>query len=223
MALGATSWWEGFQSAEREATYLEQLLADLNQTKELVTRAEEDMRDGDATAAALVRSFHEAEPPSSDSLHRWVIAAMGWGESPRMVVATAQALVSTGDLTLIRSDSVRVGIVSYLEEARLHQTTHQSDFEFYRRALLQVLDGIDYVHAVSETGSTPWSPVGPLRVPFPTDVEALLEDRRVYNGAMGMSVMQNNEADRRSEMESEADELLGLVEAYLISSEGAGR
>lgn len=140
-----------------------------------------------------------------------------------MVVATAQALVSTGDLTLIRSDSVRVGIVSYLEEARLHQTTHQSDFEFYRRALLQVLDGIDYVHAVSETGSTPWSPVGPLRVPFPTDVEALLEDRRVYNGAMGMSVMQNNEADRRSEMESEADELLGLVEAYLISSEGAGR
>ena len=89
VALGATSWWEGRQSLERETAYLGQLLADLNQTESLVARADEDMRDGDAAAVALARSFQEAVPPSPDSLHRWVTAAVDWGESPRMVVATA--------------------------------------------------------------------------------------------------------------------------------------
>ena len=214
VALAATSWWDGKQSLEMEATYLDQLLADLEQTAGLVSRADADMRDGDAAAVALVRSFQETIPPPPDSLHRWVTAALGWDRSPHLIVATAQALVTTGDLTLIRSDSVRVGIVSYLEVARQHETRNRSDFELFRRALQQVLEGIDYVHALSEAGGSAWSPVGPRRVSFPTNVEAFRQNRRVYNGALTVSVMLSNEAGRRREMAGQAEELRRLVEAY---------
>jgi hypothetical protein len=215
VALGATSWWEGRQSFARETAYLGQLLADVKQTEGLVARADEDMRDGDAAAVALARSFQEAVPPPPDSLHRWVVDALAWDESPRLVVATAQALMTTGDLTLIRSDPVRVGIVSYLEVAREHEARNQSDFEFYRLAIQQVLEGIDYLHALSDTGSNDYSPVGPSRIAFPTNVEAFLHNRRVYNGSLTVSVMRNNEEVRRRQMAGQADELRRLVDAYL--------
>ena len=54
VALGATSWWEGQRSQEREAAYLTQLLADLEHTQLLVTRGNEDMSEGDAAAEAIV-------------------------------------------------------------------------------------------------------------------------------------------------------------------------
>jgi hypothetical protein len=197
VALGATSWWEATQSREREAAYLGQLLADLDQTKAMVTRADEDMHRGDEAAVALVGSFQEATPPSLDSIYLWVDAAFQWSDSPRMVVATAQALMATGDLTLIRSDSLRVAIVSYLEVARGHEVRNQSDFEFYRRAIQQVLEGVDRGQA------------------FPTSVVSFLDNRRVYNGAQTLSVMRYNEAGRRRQIKRQAEVLRRLAEDYL--------
>jgi hypothetical protein len=196
VALGATSWWEGRQSYEREVAYLTQLLADLDQTRVTVARSDQDMRYGDDSAAALVRSFAEAEPPPQDSLDRWIPAAFAWADSPRMVVATAQALTATGDLTLIRGDSLRVGIVAYLEVAREHEARNESDFEYYRRAIHLMLEGLH-----SEA--------------FPTAVEEVLGNRSVYAGAQSLVVMRNNEAQRRREMAEQAEELRTLVEAYL--------
>lgn len=198
VALGATSWWEGRQSQKREAAYLTQLLSDLERTQLLVSRSSEDMSEGDAAAEALVGSFDEAVPPPPDSLDRWILAAFGWRESPRMVVATAQALSTTGDLTLIRGDSLRVGIVAYLEIAREHEARNQSDFEFFRRAIQLMLQGLD-----SDA--------------FPTGVEAVLENRSVYAGAQTLVVMRRNEARRRRQMAEQAQELRTLVETYLAA------
>jgi hypothetical protein len=198
VALAATSWWDGRQALEREAAYLGQLLADLDQTDLLVTSADEYMRNGDRAAELLVHSFRESPPTSLDSIHSWVDAAFGWKESPRMIVATAQALMATGDLTLIRSDAVRAGIVSYLEVAHEHEARNQSDFEFYRRAIQEILEDFD-----------------PSGAAFPTDVEAFLRSRRIYKGAETIEVMRNNERTRRREIEDQTRQLRRLVNEYL--------
>jgi hypothetical protein len=115
-ALGAQAWWEARGDAAREADYLRQIAADV---------AENEARLGAAIATdsaahdavdRLVRAFYGAGGagplPPPDTVVGWLLAA-GAVADFQPVTGALEALLSTGDLRLVRSDALRAGLVAY--------------------------------------------------------------------------------------------------------------
>jgi hypothetical protein len=112
-ALAAQAWWDGHQERGRERDYLRQLLAD---TRENERRLDEGIRTdstaGAFTARALDALTSTTPPPPADSFVTWVINA-GVGSNVQPLAGNYRALVGTGDLRLVRNDSLRAKLASY--------------------------------------------------------------------------------------------------------------
>lgn len=108
IALALDSWWQGREDRDREAAYLHQLLADLRETQ---SRLEESIA-GDDRMLEWVRFVLEraynGPPPPADSLD----LPMGYNQF-RPLTGTQVVLVQSGDLQLVHSDSLRLGVIAY--------------------------------------------------------------------------------------------------------------
>lgn len=113
VALGAQAWWEHSQELEREGEYLEQLLVDTRENERRLGRAvSEDSASAVALAAVVDALTGSGPAPPADSLHG-AIAQAGSRADFKPVTGTYGALLSTGDLRLIRNDSLRSALVNY--------------------------------------------------------------------------------------------------------------
>ena len=111
IALGVDSCWSDMQDRERERAYLRQLLSD-------VTQIESELRDvigNDSSTLARANRFIDAafadnaEPPDDFTI--------GGGYSQfRPLSGTFSALIQSGDIHLIRDDSVRFRVIAYASE-----------------------------------------------------------------------------------------------------------
>lgn len=112
-ALAGQAWWESAQAREREEQYLVQLLDD---TRENSRRLEEAIAEDSAAAAAIaavMRAMHAPAPlPPDDTLLLWVRRA-GANADFKPVTGSYGALLTTGDLRLLRTDSLRTILVAY--------------------------------------------------------------------------------------------------------------
>lgn len=112
-ALAAQAWWESRQERERERAYLAQLLADTRDNEQRLEAAiAEDSAYGAATARALDALESPGPLPPRDSLVGWILQA-GNGSDFKPLTGTYRALLGTGDLRLVRNDSLRVRVVAY--------------------------------------------------------------------------------------------------------------
>jgi len=133
VALGAQAWWESRQEHQREREYLRQLLSDIRVNERRLAEAiAQDSAGGAAVTRVLETVDGAGPPPPADSLVGWVSQA-GSASDFQPLTGTYRALLGTGDLRLVRNDSLRALIVSYAaamdrEEARLLQ---------YREVILQ--------------------------------------------------------------------------------------
>lgn len=125
-ALGAQAWWEWRQERGRERDYLAQLLLD---TRENERRLGEAIATDTVTRRAMRRlagAFHAPAPlPPSDTLLSWMLRA-GVGSGFQPLTGTHTALLSTGDLRILRNDTLRARVVEYAaalesETQRLNQ------------------------------------------------------------------------------------------------------
>jgi hypothetical protein len=124
-ALAAQAWWERQQEREVEREYLSLLLADarINEAR----LAEAIQRDSVSLLGAgrALAALDGATLVAADSFLTW----LGWAASStelRPMDGSFQAIISSGDLRLIRNDTLRAEIVSYAsaiknETARLQQ------------------------------------------------------------------------------------------------------
>lgn len=125
-ALGAQAWWEYHSERGRETAYLRQLNADARETElRLESAIRDDSIAAEATTRALAAMDGDAARPSADSLKTWIIDA-GRSAEFRPLLGTYRAMVGTGDLRLIRNDSLRAALISYAaslegEETRINQ------------------------------------------------------------------------------------------------------
>lgn len=117
VALALQAWYQNGQDRDRERNYLRQIMQDLGETERRIMRADSFYRRGDAGVTALLASFHGVQQPSPDSAAIWIWASRRY-RLPAPVMETIEALVSTGDLRLIRSDSLRGAILGYAGEIR---------------------------------------------------------------------------------------------------------
>ena len=112
-ALGAQAWWERQEEQEHERAYLVQLHADTRTNEQRLAEAiEEDSISGVAAARALMALEGPGPPPAADSLVRWIMQA-GRASDFRPLTGTYRAMLGTGDLRLVRTDSLRAQLLAY--------------------------------------------------------------------------------------------------------------
>jgi hypothetical protein len=247
VAIGfqVAAWGSARSDVAKEQRYLAQLAADLRETEGQLTAVDSFLVAPDRAGGRLWAAFYQTEPPSVDSLFVWrsVMARM---RLVTPVLGTAEALVATGDLSLIRDDSLRSAITGYIESSR-YQASIQNERSRRWWDELQRLDtGLDPIEAYSRAaensdllaireGGVPsvdtpgWDsfrdqlrsggyPVpDTLRIRFPLDVEAFLSNREMLNAAFAMTRAKSNLRAARMAMREDALTLLHRVEAHLIA------
>lgn len=211
------------RASERE--YLEQLRADLLETERVVMRSDSIHRPRDRAGVMLLHAFFAPEPPPRDSLLVWAITTT-WYETPRPILGTAEALVSTGHLGLIEDHGLRSAITAYLEENRT-LTAEQLAVEVVwvrssqkLRHALDLGEGLELLppsrlDSLSRADPQFYLPAGARRRPFPFDADAFLRDRDAYDGVADMYWGKQNMAQLRASMLQGARTLRARVEAAL--------
>ncbi|MGB3543556.1 hypothetical protein [Rubrivirga sp.] len=171
--------------AAKEQTYLRQLHADLHETLRLADEADSLNARGDRASSNSIRMFYLPETPPADSVIDWHVRSVGM-EIVTPLLGTAEALISSGDLSLIRDDSLRAAITAYV--TRSHQLIDDQALHYteWRRSINTMMTRTGYAQHLdwyltrdSSLANHPLWPgvIGPRRDPFALDVDDLLQDR----------------------------------------------
>ncbi len=116
-AVGINAWWQSRQDRAMEQFYLRQVATDLYETEQAVARIDRSMVPLERAPRRLAQAYFLAELPPRDSIVAWAsVAPSHLPTSP--VLGTVEALVTSGDIGLIRDDSLRIAIVTYLDDTR---------------------------------------------------------------------------------------------------------
>lgn len=174
----------------------------------------------------LLRAFRTPERPPRDSLVRWLYD-YGRLRVALPVTGTVDALIATGDLGLIRDDSLRTAITAYAQAmavttqsqrqwAERERTARdalgtRADNNEVRGAALspEVLDSLARAEPIRGIQT------GEQRHPFPFTVESVLTDRFAYDAVRAVSTSKLNMRNYRQEMRDATRALRQRVEAAL--------
>jgi hypothetical protein len=222
-----TAWGEERADRGKEQVYLRQLSLDLAETERRAESHERIMAPLARASRRLAQAYFLPEPPPRDSVIAWAVNALDYYElSP--VLGTAEALVATGDIGLIRDDSLRTAITAYLEGAResvrgigtFSGLLVQTNNDFIRAApmatILAELLGSAALDSLDRAND--WKALAPAGVPLPpVDTEALVRDREIHGlmvvsaGAKGAGGL----AYYREEIRRSAEALRARIDAHI--------
>ena len=226
VALALNAFWQERQDRQHEISYLNQLYDDLIATDADMAEAVDNMT-GRALAAARVDQAYWLEHPPPDAELAQLMVEPVRTQRHRPVLGTAEALVSSGDLRLIRSEPLRSELVAYVEftKARLDDI-NRYDETYYRPAVQAVREQLDLAMLTELNNPSPTSdepgrvrmssvPRAPRRPPFPIDFAALLRNRTVYNAYGGLFTAHRNQSGQHLAILARARDLRGLIYAQL--------
>lgn len=183
VALAAQAWWQSRDDRALERVYLHQLRADLTETERIIAQADTSMAPVSQALNALQYSFGEPHRPPRDSVFALMRTGVGGWDRIRPVLGTAEAMIATGDLSLIRDDDLRNAIVGYVEEQRSEMAAYRYAWEGAREAWIAFAASVDpremALYRMSE-GKRDSVLQNVWRPPFPLDLEAFYGDRDAY-------------------------------------------
>ena len=220
-----TAWGQARADRAKEQAYLRQLSRDLAETERLADDLARTMVPFERAPRRLAQAYFLPEPPPRDSVVAWASVAPVYFEiSP--VLGTAEALVATGDIGLIRDDSLRIAITAYLDKSRenvrsfgawkegLVQHTH--DYGRYAPIATIFAEALGPAALDSLDRADDWMALAPPGVPLPAfDTDAFVRDERMHRLMVLMVIAKDNMAINRREMLRYAAELRERVEASL--------
>jgi hypothetical protein len=227
LAFAIDAWWDGQQDRAREQDYLALLASDLRSTlandRRFAGTADTVL---DRATARLVRAYYEPALPPADSVLVWLNAAIQvLVVQPRL--GTAETLVSSGDLALIRSDSLRTAIRDYITDMTFFdgsQRINQESFHAERRELSGVISLGQVRLAATPTATRDSSalaspmaefPAGEIRELTPLDARDIVRDPGVHAILTRMFEAKRLNRFWRDQMRQRSERLLQLVEAEL--------
>jgi len=219
-----TGWGQARADRVKEQVYLRQLAADLRETEREVSEIDARERVVSKASASLHHAFYQPEPPSADSLTDLIRISYGF-VAPQPVLGTAEALIATGDISLVRDDSLRAAIIQYIDRSRSHLSSFSNQEDKWSAAVLRLWQRFDPM-AVSATMPEAlldslartdlfYLPEGPRVAPAPIDREAFLSDTEARFSAYAMLLTKRNMLWFRAEMLEEASALREQVEAEI--------
>lgn len=222
IALALNAWWAARQDAARAQAYLHQLSSDLGETERLMRTSDDFLGPTERGIRRLLQSFGEDVPPADSVLH-WIDVGL-LTDLPHPVLGTAEALVATGDLALIRDDSLRIAIATYLDETRSHLAFYATSSDRLSQDASDLLRVADLSEALSRypqaqrdamyaTDPTGLIPREGWTAPFPLDVSAFYADRDAYAAVQLMAIWMSNLAGERTRFRETAGALRREVEA----------
>ncbi|WP_412061287.1 hypothetical protein [Rubrivirga sp. IMCC45206] len=226
-AVGINAGWGDREDRAREHRHLHQLAADLRETARLTAEVDAAQLGPDRAGGQIWAAFYAADPPPRDSLFAWRAELARVGRA-RPVLGTVEALVATGDLGLVRDDSLRTAIAAYLETARRQLDSQEEQRRIWWAGLDRLDRGLDLIEAYHQAwgqarveaaveGSPSYPPLGETRVRFPLDAEAFLSDRELLGAAWRMTRAKDELRSLRAAMRDDALALLRRIETHTES------
>lgn len=214
IALAIDAWRQGIATSKVEQQYLQQLVTDLKATEEGMHEVSAELSEYDEVArdfAAMFESDHIADLGDV----RDALSVIRFMDNPVPVLATSDALVSTGDLRLISNSEIEAAVAQYLARGRdywlvpLYQREERHRESVFRLNLLAGRYGISpgYRPGMSRN---PEDSTG-----FP-DLKGFLSDSDAYAYASRLAEDREILRGYRDGMASEASELRRLVEKELL-------
>ncbi len=216
IALALGSVYQIHLDRKREAQYVGQLIADLQETEQLMASVDSANRVWDRGISSLIRSFRGGPAPDRDSALAWINDIQL--DDPAPVLGTADAIIQTGDLQLMRDPQLRSAITAYVSRSRDYNVAWllQMETEF-TQARTAFRERIDFLEAdqrdVSKAGSSnPLFDIG-SRSPYPLDVNQLLHDRAAYSSLTRIVLAKRQLADARRWIREDAEKLRKRLQA----------
>ena len=117
IALAIDEWRGKIENANLELEYLHQLSNDLRNTEEKMAAAAVSNAALENATNQLVAAFEGSEPVELDMFRQWLFE-ISFVDNPVPVLGTAEALIFTGDLRLVRNPHTRSEITQYLSRSR---------------------------------------------------------------------------------------------------------
>lgn len=216
VALALTSWAQDRRDVHREQAYLRQLTADLVTNERLLAEAVAFSGQRAAASARVLQRFWRTAPAVDATL----VDDLSLPRTTRRfrpVVGTVEALISSGELDLVRSDALRASLLAYVESTRTRlEDIQRYDETYYRPAVAMLQSGPD-LHAYYRFRTRDHTllprPAGVERVPFPTTLEAMMRDRAVYDGYNFLLIAHRNQSSQYDLMLGEARALRASIAA----------
>lgn len=224
IAFQVTAWGEARADRSKEEVYLRQLAADLVETERILGWADSVNALSARAADHLAGAFYDPDLPPRDSLLVWI------GKATNLVTVdpitgTAHALVETGDLGLIRDDSLRSAITAYLGQIEGMREVRAHLHVDWMTGLNVLSEGADPYEArasyVSREDLDSLShrligkPFDEMVVRSPLRADAFLGDPRMRKAARDMSDRRGILNDMYDRLRTFNSRLLERVEAAL--------
>lgn len=221
-----TAWGQDWSDRAKEQTYLQQLAGDLRETERALIEADSFHIPIDSAGIRLLHAFYQSDPPSRDSLVGLLDAATSI-RPVRPVLGTVEALVSTGDLSLITNDSLRTNITAYLDDSErlidANADMFRGFFDAFRGLRTRVdlggmvEDALSPEAALDRRESEPYWPIpeSPRIQRFPFIADTFLADREALTYVQILNETKRNLWFIRRLMKEAAIDLREQVEAEL--------
>ena len=221
-----TDWGQRRADRAKEETYLRQLATDLRETTDEIAQARAQQQSVSRSVARALRAYRSPERPPIDSLREWIGSSFSF-YAPMPVLGTAQGIISSGDLALIRNDTLRAALTSYVERSRERRSAVQVSIVLYAEAYGEINHRLDFIEVLlgsltpSITDSLALAdadfpaPAGERVVPFPETSARLLTDRDVYSTLVTASTMNKSLLNYQNDAYQRVSELLDLVNREL--------
>ena len=225
IALAINAWWGNRQDAARERAYLRQLDADLDESLRAFAR-EDSIQEAVSTPALLtvLGSWGSGTPFPADSIVHHS-RRMFTGRVVQPTTGTAEALVATGDLTLIRNDSLRNAITAYLSATETLVGFQARVAEQYNDAISRYIPAVGanriaavdletdlFQRSISQSKlltDDGWVP------PFPLDSSAFYASQEAYDALSEIAIYRQTVVNIEAAMSQQAHDLHERVEAEL--------
>lgn len=222
-----SAWGQARADRAQERVYLHQLESDLEETLANLAATDSLMAVREMGTTQILRAFQRTATPPRDSLLAWIDATTQWGIA-QPVTETAETLVATGDLRLIRSSPLQVEIPGYVAFMAEYEGYQLRNFEEGIAGINGLRPHFDYVEAYQygndkgrwrglfgETFTPPFVDGG--RPPFPLEPSQFLSNRDAYTHAVlaynAVHFMKLN----RVGMRRGAEEMLRLVRSEIAT------
>jgi hypothetical protein len=215
IALGVDAWYDGVVEARVEVAYLDQLLEDLAETESQMLAADASNAEGGASLAKLLAGFGSTVSPTSDSVRAWLGSAR-FVDNPVPILSTAEALVATGDLRLIRDGTLRVAVTRWLSRSRDFwlEPIYQLE-ELHRERYFEVTAFVDPMALPRAGRSFSDSLFGyaqPKETLYPIDADRFFHEKRVYVLLTDLYHLRVSMTSFRKSMREEAERLRRAIQ-----------
>jgi hypothetical protein len=209
LALAIDEWREDAEDRRTELEYIEQLIRDLKSTEEVMASVVTDNALADDAATRLLTIFEDGEYVEPREIRK-LLWTKSFFDNPVPILGTAEALVATGDLRLIRDSSIRSRVTQYLSHARDLRLASLYDLESNYHSSDTRLSKIAAAHGV-----IPTRPRVEGQIHQASDVEGFLAHSEAYAEVLQVRLLRREFAAYRKEVSAGAAELRELLVEYV--------